>query len=74
MNALANDQLFYRIAPLFGRHLGKFGITFGRFTSQIQANRSRADEEDELRENRRLMDALGTRTIPRNWLLTREKC
>ena len=31
MNALANDQLFYRIAPLFGRDLGEFAITFGRF-------------------------------------------
>ena len=73
MNALANDQLFYRIAPLFGCHLGEFGITFGRFTSQIQANRSRADEEDSLRENGRLMDVLGRRSIPRNWLLTREE-
>jgi len=73
MNALANDQLFYRIAPLFGRQLASFGITFGRFTSQIQANRSRQDEEDALRQNRKLMDAIGGRGIPRNWLLTREE-
>lgn len=74
MNALANDQLLYRIAPLFGRHLASFGITFGRFTSQIRANRSREEEEDVLRENRRLMkDALGGGGIPRNWLLTREE-
>ena len=30
MNALANDQLYYRIAPLFARYLAKHGITFGR--------------------------------------------
>lgn len=73
MNALANDQLFYRIAPLFCRHLASFGITFGRFTSQIKAKRFRADEEDVLRQNSRLMEALGGRSIPRNWLLTREE-
>jgi hypothetical protein len=73
MNALANDQLFYRIAPLFGRYLAGFGITFGRFTSQIQANRSRPDEEDAARENHRLMAALGSRNIPKNWMLTREE-
>lgn len=73
MNALANDQLFYRIAPLFGRYLAHFGITFGRFTSQIQANSSRRDEEDKLRNNHRLMVALGGERIPTNWLLTREE-
>jgi DEAD/DEAH box helicase/Helicase conserved C-terminal domain/Domain of unknown function (DUF1998) len=73
MNALANDQLFYRIAPLFGRDLGEFAITFGRFTSQIRAKANRADEEDSLRMNRRLVDLLGSHNIPRNWLLTREE-
>ena len=73
MNALANDQLFYRIAPLFGRYLAQFGITFGRFTSQIQANSTRRDEEDRLRNNRRLMAGLGVESIPTNWLLTREE-
>jgi hypothetical protein len=73
MNALANDQLFYRIAPLFGRYLAEFGITFGRFTSQIRANAKRPDEEDALRTNQRLINLLGNRTIPTNWLLTREE-
>jgi hypothetical protein len=73
MNALANDQLFYRIAPLFGNYLEQFGITFGRFTSQIQANTSRAEEEEKLANNKRLMNSLGKKRIPGNWLLTREE-
>ena len=37
MNALANDQLYYRIAPLFGKYLHSHGITFGRYTGQVRA-------------------------------------
>ncbi len=74
MNALANDQLYYRIAPLFGMHLADAGITFGRFTSQIRAKTPRAEEESRLRDNDKLMNALGNpRQIPKNWLLTREE-
>src|ERR1700690_4466797 len=45
MNALANDQLYYRIAPLFGRYLKDHGITFGRYTGQVKANTRRNEEE-----------------------------
>ena len=72
MNALANDQLYYRIAPLFGCYLAPAGISFGRFTSQIRANTPRDEEEARLRENERLMEALGNR-IPTHWRLTREE-
>ncbi|NCC83328.1 MAG: DEAD/DEAH box helicase [Clostridia bacterium] len=72
MNALANDQLLYRIAPLFGNHLSKFNITFGRYTSQIRAKATRSDEEAKIRDNERLMMLLGGK-IPGNWLLTREE-
>jgi len=72
MNALANDQLYYRIAPLFGNFLRSANITFGRYTSQIKANSMRLDEEGKLKDNDKLMDALGGR-IPENWLLTREE-
>lgn len=72
MNALANDQLYYRVAPLFGEHLARQGITFGRYTSQIRAKSSRIEEEQKLKENSKLMRALGHR-IPKNWLLTREE-
>lgn len=74
MNALANDQLYYRIAPLLGRYLEKFEITFGRFTGQIKTNTTRDQEEARLFQNDKLMSALGNpRTIPTNWLLTREE-
>ncbi len=73
MNALANDQLYYRIAPLFGVYLRAAGITLGRFTSQIRANAARGEEEQRLRKNPKLMKALGVRDIPSNWLLTREE-
>jgi hypothetical protein len=72
MNALANDQLYYRIAPLFGCHLKAAGISFGRFTSQIRANTPRDQEEARLRENDKLMEALDGR-IPGHWRLTREE-
>jgi len=74
MNSLANDQLYYRIAPLFGVHLSTADITFGRFTSQIRANTDRKEEETRLKENGKLMRALGgAARIPSNWLLTREE-
>ena len=72
MNALANDQLFYRIAPMFGCDLKEYGITFGRYTGQIRANADRNEEREKLRENDKLMEALGY-TLPDNWLLTREE-
>ena len=72
MNALANDQLYYRIAPLFGRQLASARISFGRFTSQIRAKTRRDEEESRLRENDKLMSALGGR-IPDHWRLTREE-
>jgi len=71
MNALANDQLFYRIAPLFGADLAQYGITFGRYTSQIRANTPREEEEYKLKDNLKLMEALDNK-IPLNWKLTRE--
>ncbi len=72
MNSLANDQLFYRIAPLFGNDLKRFQISFGRFTSQIKANAIRAEEEDKLLQNEKLYDAMDG-NIPGFWRLTREE-
>lgn len=72
MNALANDQLFYRIAPLFGRDLLDYRITFGRYTSQISTLTKRDEEEDSLRQNDKLMQKLNNR-IPITWRLTRQE-
>lgn len=76
MNALANDQLYYRIAPLFCRDLTQHNITFGRYTGQVRAHATRAEEEAKLKSNTKLMEALGLEydePIPLNWLLTREE-
>jgi hypothetical protein len=73
MNSLANDQLYYRIAPLFGNYLADHGIRFGRFTSHIKAKTPRVEVESQLKNNQKLMDALGGNRIPNNWLLTREE-
>ena len=74
MNALANDQLYYRIAPLFGRYLKDHGITFGRYTGQVKAKTKRNEEENRLFNNPKLMRALGDPDqIPSNWRLTREE-
>ncbi len=74
MNALANDQLYYRIAPLFARYLAKHGITFGRYTGQVKANIKRQDEENRLLGNSKLMHEMGDPAcIPKNWYLTREE-
>lgn len=74
MNALANDQLYYRIAPLFGKYLAKHGITFGRYTGQVKAKVKRDEEEARLLGNHKLMKAMGEPDrIPANWRLTREE-
>lgn len=74
LNALANDQLYYRIARLLLRELGDPGITFGRFTGQIRTGVGRAEEEKRLLENPALVEALGLdRNIPASWLLAREE-
>lgn len=74
MNALANDQLYYRIAPLFGDYLRGHNITFGRYTGQVKASAKRDEEEIRIYNNPKLMQALGDPPkIPLNWLLTREE-
>ena len=74
MNALANDQLYYRIAPLFARYLKDYGITFGRYTGQVDSTAKRNEEEARIWNNPKLMDALGNpSSIPKNWLLTRDE-
>jgi hypothetical protein len=74
MNALANDQLYYRVAPIFAGYLKQYGITFGRYTGQVKSNAKRDEEESRLWNNPKLMEALGhPSSIPKNWLLTRDE-
>lgn len=77
LNALANDQLYFRLAPLLLRHLGDPGITFGRFTGQIKSNAERPEEESRLLDNEALRDALGldisVSRLSDSWLLSRSE-
>lgn len=74
LNALANDQLYYRIAKLLLNELGDPGITFGRFTGQVRSDSTRAEEERRILDNPALVEALDLdRTVPRSWLLSRNE-
>lgn len=70
LNALATDQLFFRIAPLLLRDLGDPGITFGRYTGQVRAGSPREAELQDLRENAPLMREIGDVALD-SWLLSR---
>ena len=75
LNALANDQLYFRLAPLLLRQLDDPGITFGRFTGQVRASADRRMEEARLLDNDALREALelapSASRLPRSWLLSR---
>lgn len=76
LNALANDQLYFRLAPLLLNQLGNPGITFGRFTGQVRSNASRSEEEDRLLDNHALREALhlgGRGHLPAAWALARSE-
>ena len=73
MNALANDQLYFRIAPLLGITLRKYGITFGRYTGQTKKDSRRTDACGELLANSKIAEIFEDTGIPENWLLTREE-
>jgi ATP-dependent helicase YprA (DUF1998 family) len=72
LNALATDQLFYRIAPLLLRDLADPGIRFGRFTGQVRAGDTRDRELARLERNEFLQSALGGAALD-NWMLSREE-
>lgn len=76
LNALANDQLYFRIAPLLLNQLGDPGITFGRFTGQVASNATRDTVEQRLLQNHELVRALGAAgrgSISKSWRLSRQE-
>ena len=77
LNALANDQLYFRLAPLLLNQFGDPGITFGRFTGQVRSTAKRREEEDRLLDNHALRAALhldhSATTLPRSWALSRSE-
>ncbi len=77
LNALANDQLYFRLAPMLLDQFGDPGITFGRFTGQVRSTASRREEEDRLLENHALRAALqrddSATSLPQSWSLSRSE-
>ncbi|MEA5160991.1 DEAD/DEAH box helicase [Cereibacter johrii] len=73
LNALANDQL-NRIAALLFRDLGDPGITLGRYTGQVKARATRAEELTRLRSTPSFIDIFGEDAdVSGRWLLSREE-
>ncbi len=72
LNALANDQLYQRLAPILTSKLAAYGLTVGRYTGQTAPSCTRADIVARLRQN----DAVRSQFpdgIPSAWLLSREE-
>lgn len=73
LNALANDQLYRRIVPLFIGRFSSTGIRVGRFTGLTRDDIRREEaEQDVLTSDLALRSLFGSR-IPYNWQLTRQE-
>lgn len=72
LNALANDQLYQRLAPILADKLAEYGLTVGRYTGQTKADTSRKDIEVQLLGGD-FIKQLFPQGIPRNWLLSRSE-
>jgi ATP-dependent helicase YprA (DUF1998 family) len=71
LNALANDQM-HRIARLLFQDLRDPGITLGRYTGQVRASATRAEEERRIIETPSFQRDFGAaRDVPKHWLLSR---
>jgi ATP-dependent helicase YprA (DUF1998 family) len=74
LNALANDQLYKRLVPMFVHSLQSKSIKVGRYTGLTRQGMTRAQAEDEiLASDTFFTRELGWKRIPSNWLLTREE-
>jgi ATP-dependent helicase YprA (DUF1998 family) len=78
LNALANDQLYRRIVPLFAHHYAGSGITVGRFTGLTKKGIPRSIAERELLGSDPFFtdappNGLGWNQVPEAWRLTREE-
>jgi ATP-dependent helicase YprA (DUF1998 family) len=74
LNALANDQLYKRIVPLFVHQFQAKRIKVGRYTGLTRHGQSRTNAEQELlAADPFFREKLGWQRIPQSWLLTREE-
>lgn len=72
LNALANDQLYQRLAPIFAGQLQGHGITVGRYTGQTDPSKNRTQIEAGLLASPSIREAFPN-GIPCNWLLSRQE-
>lgn len=79
MNALANDQLYYRIGDFLGNKLKDEKITFARFTGETAKGDNPKDRDKQIKillKNEKINKKLNIsseKEFPANWLLTREE-
>jgi len=73
LNALANDQLYKRIVPLFVGRFATEGIRVGRFTGLTQDDVSRAVAEQDVLTSDPALHAMFSGRIPAAWQLTRQE-
>jgi ATP-dependent helicase YprA (DUF1998 family) len=78
LNALANDQLYKRIVPLFVERFRGKGIRVGRYTGLTRKGITRQNAEAEVLASDPFFreqppHGLGWKSVPENWLLTREE-
>jgi ATP-dependent helicase YprA (DUF1998 family) len=74
LNALANDQLYKRIVPLFAHQFAGAGIRVGRFTGLTRDDQPRVNAEQEiLNGDPFFRNKLGWTSVPEEWLLTRQE-
>jgi ATP-dependent helicase YprA (DUF1998 family) len=78
LNALANDQLYKRIVPLFVERFRSKGIRVGRYTGLTRKGITRQNAEAEVLASDPFFSeqpphGLGWNSVPLNWLLTREE-
>ena len=67
LNALANDQLYKRIVPLFVGRFASAGIKVGRFTGLTRDDVNRANAVQDVLTSDPSLRSLFGETIPANW-------
>jgi DEAD/DEAH box helicase len=73
LNALANDQLYKRIVPLFVGRFASAGIKVGRFTGLTRDDVKREDAVQDVIASDPSLRVLFGENIPGNWQLTRQE-
>lgn len=73
LNALANDQLYKRIVPLFVGRFAAAGIKVGRFTGLTRDDVNRENAVQDVITSDPSLRSLFGETIPTNWQLTRQE-